>query len=145
MNRHLSPQQIEEWVVGERSPEMQAHVQSCAVCAEELARASEPLALFGTAVRNWGDQQRGPLRASWKSAQPPVWRWRIGLAMATLTLLLAAPVYQHRRTVQQAALAAARTQAEDEVLLRQVQQEISRSVPSPMEPLAKLMPNDLSR
>jgi hypothetical protein len=56
---------------------------------------------------------------------------RIALAAAA-ALMVAAPVYQHH----QHAIEMAR---QDEVLLEQVQAEVSRSVPEPMQPLEKLV------
>ena len=143
---HLSPQQIDEWVIGERRAEVDGHLQSCRLCADEVARAAGPLAMFGGAVRSWGEEQMAPLRP-WAPAENRfgTWRWRVGLAIATLLLLIAAPVYRQRQATREAALTAAQTTAQDEILLRQVERAISQSVPAPMEPLAKLMPNDFSR
>jgi len=145
MNQHLSLQQIDEWVIGERKPDVEAHLQACQTCADEVARIGGPLTLFRGAVRNWSEEQMGPVRP-WVPAgnRNAGFGWgirRIGLGFATLLLLVAAPVYLHRQVTREAALAA----AQDEMLLRQVQSEISRSVPAPLEPLAKLMPDDFSR
>ena len=145
MNQHLSPQQIDEWVLNpfdtQRPAEVEEHLRSCPACAGEAARVAEPLTLFSGAVRSWGEEQMGPVRG-WARVEKrnPGW-WRAGLAVATLWLLVAVPVYRHRQQTREAAL----TAAQDEILLQQVERELSQSVPSPMEPLAKLMPNDLSR
>jgi hypothetical protein len=56
---------------------------------------------------------------------------RVVLATAA-ALMVAAPVYYQ----QQRALVTAR---QDEVLLEQVQTEVSRSAPEPMQPLEKLV------
>jgi hypothetical protein len=40
---------------------------------------------------------------------------------------------------------AAITATQDDILLRQVESGLARSVPAPMEPLAKLMSSDVSR
>ena len=140
MNRHLSLQQIDAWIIGERAAEVEGHLRSCRACADEVERVAGPLAMFGGAVRSWGQEQMGPARP-WGPVENRnvvrAWVWRVGLAVATLLLLIAAPVYRHRQATREA--------AQDEILLRQVEREISQSVPAPMEPLAKLMPNDFSR
>lgn len=144
MSEHLSPRQIDEWIVNPsnaRPADVEEHLQSCQACAAEVARVAEPLALFASAVRNWGEEQMGPVHATWRATPAHRWGWRVGLAIATLWLLIAVPVYRHRQATEQAAL----TAAQDEMLLRQVEREIAQSVPAPMEPLAKLMPNDFSR
>ena len=90
-----------------------------------------------------------PVRAAWRITAAPGWGWRIGLAIAALCLLILVqtlvPVYRHRQATEQAARMTVESSAQDELLLRQVEREIARSVPAPMEPLAKLMPNDVSR
>jgi hypothetical protein len=141
VNQHLSEEQLMEWLASPSNAEVEGHLQVCQACAERVARAAEPLTLFRGAVRSWGEEQIGPVRATWQPAATPRWGWRIAWAIATLWLLIAVPVYRHRQVKQETAL----TAAQDEVLLQQVERELSRSVPAPMEPLAKLMPNDLSR
>lgn len=145
MNRHLSPEQIDSWLVGERLPEVEGHLQTCGACADEVARMAEPLAMFGAAVRSWGEEQMGPVPVPRAASTGLTRWWQMGLAFAMLLLLIAAPVYRHRQVTREAAEMAARTAAQDEILLRQVEQEISRSVPAPLEPMAKLIPSDLSR
>jgi hypothetical protein len=141
VNQHLSDQEIDGWVIGERSPRVEIHLQSCQDCAVRVAQAAEPLTLFRGAVRSWGEEQMNPLPAVRLHAPATRWRWQIALAIATLCLLLAVPFFRHRQVTREAAL----TKAQDELLLQEVEQELSRKVPAPMEPLAKLMTNDLSR
>jgi len=144
MKQHLSPEQIDGWIIGERTAEVEDHLQSCSACADEVARVAGPLTLFGSAVRSWGEERMGPMRVSRMAASAPVGWWRLGLAFAAILLFIAVPVLRHRAAVI-AAHTEAQTAAQDERLLRQVEQEISQSVPAPMEPLAKLMPNDFTR
>jgi hypothetical protein len=135
MNAHLSQQQMDDWLIGDRPAEEESHLSSCAGCMKEVARMSDSLALFGAAVRSYGQEQMGVPRTHTSTAI--AW-WRMGMVFATLLLLIAMPMMRHRQ-------ATPNTVVQDDVLLQKVQQEISQSVPSPMEPLAKLMPNDLSR
>lgn len=148
MNQHLSQQQIDEWLVNrdnaQRPDDVAAHLRSCPECSGELSRTAEALTLFGGAVRSWGEDQMRlrPARATWTVPVVPVWRWRVALAFAVMWFMIAVPVYQHRKANQEAAALRA---AQDEILLQHVEQALSQSVPSPMEPLAKLMPNDFTR
>jgi len=136
MNGHLSPVEISEWLAGIRADGAERHVAECADCAAELERASAPLAQFGVAMRAWGAAETPALRAEplWSAARRRrrFTALRVALAAAA-ALLVAAPVYrQHQR-----ALEVARQQ--DEALLEQVQAEVSRSAPEPMQPLEKLV------
>jgi hypothetical protein len=135
MSGHLSSVEISEWLAGIRTSGAERHLAECAGCAAELERAGEPLALFGVATR------------AWCAAEPPApWPQPIELAVrrrglfagvrvalaAAAVLLVAAPVYlQHQRAIERA--------RQDEALLEQVQTEISRSAPEPMQPLEKLV------
>jgi maltooligosyltrehalose synthase len=105
------------------------------VCAAELERAGEPLARFGAATRAWcAAETPVPRLGSVGSAARRRQRFmtmRVALAAAAV-LMVAAPVYrQHQRAIEMA--------RQDEALLEQVQTEISRSAPEPMQPLEKLV------
>lgn len=142
MTKHLSQEQIDGWLIGDRLAEVVSHLDSCQACAGQLSRVSESLALFGSAVRTWGQDQMGAPRAPQLSS--PAFAWvRIGLAFAALSLAIAMPVL-HRHLASQVT-AAGSPAVDDERLLQQIQTEISQSVPSTLEPIAKLMPKDLSR
>jgi hypothetical protein len=135
MNGHLSPVEISEWLAGIRADGAERHLAECADCATELERANAPLAQFGVAMRAWCGAETPALRAEPVSSAARRRRrftaLRVALAAAAV-LMVAAPVYrQHQRE-----LAMAR---QDEALLEQVQTEISRSAPEPMQPLEKLV------
>ncbi len=141
MTGHLSARQVDEWLIGERPAEVAAHLAQCPHCAAELQQTSEPLALFGSAVRNWSEQI--PARPIRIGADRVGFHWRAAMACAALLTILAVPAYRYRAIVPPTAQPVAAVT--DEVLLQQVANGISRSVPAPMEPLAQLMSNDLNR
>ena len=136
MSGHLSSVEISEWLAGIRASDAERHLAECAVCAAELERAGEPLARFGAATRAWcAAETPVPRLGSGGSAVRRRQRFmtmRVALAAAAALLLVAAPVYrQHQRAIEMA--------RQDEALLEQVQTEISRSAPEPMQPLEKLV------
>ncbi|HYL72610.1 MAG TPA: hypothetical protein VEU96_00305 [Bryobacteraceae bacterium] len=139
MNQHLSSEQIARWMTGERTPADEQHARQCRECGAELARMQAALALFRGSVREWSEQSSVEKQPVWK-AEPARRRWGIqpvrwALACVVLLLLAAIPVYRNAQEKQrQAALAKA-----DAALLEQVDAEISRAVPSTMEPLVKLV------
>ena len=137
MIEHLSTEQISQWMIGERSPQLERHVAECDDCRAELAQLESTLVQFRGAVREWSG-----------SPAPPAWRqpasggswfsWpRAAVAAATLSVLLAVPVYWNVRARDRAEQAAAARA--DVLLLERVDSEISRAVPEPMEPLVNLV------
>ena len=135
MSGHLSSVEISEWLAGIRTSGAERHLAECAGCAAELERAGEPLARFGAATRAWcAAETPVPRLGSVASAARRRQRFmtmRVALAAAAV-LMVAAPVYrQHQRAIEMA--------RQDEALLEQVQTEISRSAPEPMQPLEKLV------
>jgi len=145
MSRHLSSPEVSQWMIGERTPQQEQHVRQCPECAAELARMEAALALFRGSVRDWSDGQvrvprpLAPTRGSrgYPARLLPL-RW--ALLAATLLVLAAVPVYRNVQDRQRQAEAA----RADALLLEQVDAEVSRAVPRPMEPLVKLVSWDFS-
>jgi hypothetical protein len=145
MSQHLSERQISLWMIGERTPQQEQHVRECPECGAELARLEASLALFRGSVRHWSDRQvrvPWPLAPTRGSRRYPArlrpLRW--ALVAAALLVLAVVPIYRNVQDRQrQAEMARA-----DALLLEQVDAEVSRAVPRPMEPLVKLVSWDFS-
>ena len=145
MNQHLSSREISQWMIGERTPQREQHVRECSECGAELARMESALGLFRGSVRHWSSGQsraEPPAIGSILPARRGPWaqpmRW--GLAAAALLVLAAVPIYRNAQDRQrQAEIARA-----DALLLEQVDAEVSRAIPRPMEPLVKLVSWDFS-
>ena len=135
MSGHLTSVQISEWLAGIRGADAERHLAVCAGCAAELERANEPFAQFGAAARAWCAVETpvprmGAIASAVRHRRRAV-AMRLALAAAA-ALLIATPVYrQHRRAIE--------TARQDEALLEQVQAEVSRSAPEPMQPLEQLV------
>jgi protein TonB len=52
MNRHLTPQQISQYLVGDLTPEQEVHAHECSECGARLARLESSLSHFRSSVRN---------------------------------------------------------------------------------------------
>jgi len=133
MTTHLSSDQISRLMIGEGDPHEKLHARECSVCSEELIRLQETLAVFRGSVERWADHSggaRGPecvFSTSTRSAsrnRPLAW----ALA-AVLVVLVSIPFYKNFTDHGQEAQA-----VEDAVLLEQVNAQLSRVVPEPMEP-----------
>jgi hypothetical protein len=138
MSQHLSSQEISQWMIGERPPQQEQHVRQCSQCGAELARMEAALALFRGSVRHWSDRQSRVPRPLAPGPRPHPMRW--ALVAAALLVLAAVPIYRNAQDRQrQAEIARA-----DALLLEQVDAEVSRAVPRPMEPLVKLVSWDFT-
>ena len=133
MNRHLSSQDVCAWLAGSHTPELQQHVTGCAVCQAELARLGQALTQFRGSVRHWSEQQH----IAGVTLQAPAGAWRhLRWACAVMVACLVISLSVLWRSNQPAAGGAT---AADAALLAQVDQQVSRAVPSPMEPLMNLV------
>jgi hypothetical protein len=139
MNRHLSSEQISQWMAGERTPDQEVHLQKCPRCAAELADLEATMRSFGDSVRRWSEQRSGAAPQSLRhvllghSRTIRPMRW--ALAVAALLIAVAIPFYRSAMNEQhQQELAKA-----DAALLEQIDAEVSRAVPPPMEPLIELV------
>lgn len=123
---------------GRRAPEERRHLAECAQCAAGVARLESALGHFGEAVRGWSEgQSAGALARARAARRAPArawFGWPVWAAAMVALALAVAPVYKTVRDRRQAAQALA-----DAQLLEQVGQDVSESVPSPMEPLAQLV------
>ena len=135
MTEHLSGEQISQWMIGERAPQVERHVAACGVCRAEVEQMGTALSQFRTAMRAASVTAPAP---AWRNApsRAPTFTWpRLVLAAAALLILLAAPIAwttHERERAAEAALA-------DSQLLERVDSAISRAVPEPMEPLVTLV------
>jgi len=124
MSQHLSAEEISNWMIGGRTPHVEQHVRDCPQCQAEVVRLDETLAHFRGSVRSLTVPP-----AKWEPARPQPLRWV--LAVAALLILAAVPIYRNLADRQQARA--------DTILLEQVDAALSRTVPAPMETLAKLV------
>lgn len=134
MSRHLTSQQISERVLGEGSQEMELHLRDCSLCQEELSRFEDALKGFRTSVRHWSESQL-PAPVPSQARRNPVWSWMMGLCWAAAAIILCIVIgHLNYHPVPQA-----QTTAADAALLAQIDNEVSRTVPGPMEPLTQLV------
>jgi hypothetical protein len=139
MNQHLSSRQISEWVLGEPSPETERHVQDCPACRVEVTRLAEALRQFGCSVRQWSDGQLGTElprvregggARSWMSVKILSWA-----GVAVMLVALATLSVTRRSDPPEEAYVA----VPDTAVLEQIDRQVSRAVPGPMEPLLKFV------
>jgi anti-sigma factor RsiW len=144
MSDHLSSRQFDELLVGDAPDKAQRHLRECPFCQKELERLREPFANFRQSVRGWSDEQLpAPLRIDWHSTASRSWMSLSKLSLAAVAValcLLFAVSFPSRQKSQPVG-----PSVSDAALLSQVDAEVSRSVPGPMEPLTEFLSNDSSK
>jgi uncharacterized protein HemX len=117
------------------------------------------LANFRASVTAWSDAELGRTRAPLKTVRQRSWRLAAGWALGCVLVAggVGGGFHQHQQKLQVARMAAAARAAEqqrviaeqrareEEDLLANVDSDVSREVPSAMEPLAQLMSDDESK
>jgi anti-sigma factor RsiW len=133
---HLSSEQFSECIVGPPGAAAARHLEGCPACRAELANFCEALNEFRGAVRGWSQREaqaalaipaRAPDTRSWIASH----QFALVLLLAAVCILasVAAPWYQRHHPAT----------ANDAALLNQVDAQISRTAPSSLEPLMKLV------
>ena len=133
MTHHLTSEQISESILGEPDARMAQHVEDCPACRAELEQFREALYEFRGAVRCWSDNQaHAALAVQARPSESRSWiaghQFALALALAAVCILVS--VVWH---------GGGNAPASDAVLLNQVDAQVSRAVPSSMEPLMKLV------
>jgi anti-sigma factor RsiW len=135
MIAHLSSEQLSECILGQPSPIVARHVEDCPACCAELIQFREAIGEFRGAVRGWSEDQANqalampaPIAAtrSWAASHQLAW----ALVIAVVCVVASFVIPRHGG--ENAAGA-------DAVLLNQVDAQVSRTAPSSMEPLMKLV------
>jgi anti-sigma factor RsiW len=135
MIAHLSSEQLSECILGQPSPLVARHIQDCPTCRAELVQFREALGEFRGAVRDWSKEQANQALAISNSVpEPRSWAFSNQLAWALLIsavcVIASFVMPQHEPE---------NTAGADAVLLNRVDVQVSRTAPSSMEPLMKLV------
>jgi hypothetical protein len=85
---HLTPDQIDDHLIGDLAPAPAAHLASCAECTERLALAAQPLADFESVSRSWSERRSATLPIPEIAAARPFWQSRMAWAMASFACVL---------------------------------------------------------
>ncbi len=130
---HLRSEQLSECILGQPGAIAAQHLEDCPACRAELERFREVLTGFRGAVRGWSENQAQV--ALVVNARPSESRSWIASHQLAFALLLAAVCILGSFLWHGGEGAP----ASDAVLLNQVDAQVSRTVPSSMEPLMKLV------
>lgn len=137
MSEHLSAGQIAGWTAGERSPELECHLRECAACRSQIDEFQTVLAGFRSSVRGWTEAQyAASKRPAWRPESTPRVQPRLYWAAAAALCALIALLVSHGSAPFSGE---AHSSTTDAALMRQVDTEVSQTVPDAMAPLMKLV------
>lgn len=132
-SKHLTSEQILDRLSRLDDRNRDLHLEQCPECRKEVERMARVLGEFRTAVHAWGADVFAFRRSSAYVARPPAKPGWPALALTLVFLLclaLAWPTTGRKRIPSASA---------DSALLNQVDANVVRTVPGPMEPLAGLL------
>ena len=140
MSGHLSKDQISKLLSGQATAEECSHSQVCDECRQQVTQLAETLSILRASVRHWASERKGAavpadfLRNC--PAAPRFRQFRRIAAAAVLAMLVLVPLYWDvpvglRKT----------SDAEDAILLEQINAQLSRDVPGPMESFMNMVVN----
>ena len=134
-DQHLSPEQLSEWVLGDRDAKTVQHVSACANCQAQIEQFEAVLGGFRSSVRRWSEDQlfQHPRVVQPQVRQPYAWAASLVCVLAALVLVV---LLRHAGQV---------SAKEDAALFMQIDQETSRTVPAAMDPLSELVAGDGAR
>jgi hypothetical protein len=139
MSKHLTHEQFARCFVEGASGAEWEHLTECAACQTELDRFGSAVSALRLAVRGRVDAQ-----VTTQAFVMPVARHtqktRWALAAAAILLLGVAPLLIER---PRGATEASSAEASPEVLMNAINLHLSRTMPSPMEPMMSLIPSDI--
>jgi hypothetical protein len=146
MSKHLTEDQIARCFAGQYTIDERQHIQQCAACGAQLDRLASSISLFRNAVRDRIDarvalhapaivfEDQPPVSA------PPIWKWAMVTVVAVLLVALPFFITRPQQFVENAS-----APADPDVLMREINVHLSRTMPAPMEPILTLIPDSESK
>jgi hypothetical protein len=146
MSKHLTEDQIARCFAGQYTIDERQHIQQCAACGAQLDRLATSISLFRNAVRDRIDarvalhapaivfEDQPPVSAT------PIWRWAMVTVVAVLLVALPFFITRPQQFVENAS-----APADPDILMREINVHLSRTMPAPMEPILTLIPDSESK
>ncbi len=85
---HLTPDQIDDHLIGDLAPAPAAHLDACSLCAERVALARSPIASFQQVSTAWSERRSATLPIPIPAEQRSSWQRHTAWATATLSMAL---------------------------------------------------------
>jgi hypothetical protein len=143
MNNHLTEDQFAKSAVDQSTAEERKHLAECKDCSGELSRLRSSIALFQSALQNTVDIRlvsRPPLCVEPAGGVDSKWSW--ALVAATALVLALVPCVGPITLTTAPPLENSQAESDADVLMHAVNLQLSRTVPTPLEPVIALLPAD---
>ena len=88
LSDHLTPDQIDDHLIGDLAPTPTAHLAASSLCAERVALARSPITSFQQVSTAWSERHSATLPIPIPAQQAPVWQRHMAWATATLSMAL---------------------------------------------------------
>ena len=135
--QHLTQEQIAAWMLGERPSETIQHLRNCSGCDAEVLLLGTTLLDFRGAVREWSrEHTTSAVMPAPTVFHHPIFTFNracLAMAAAIVCVLLGVSFWPQRSVGPSA------RSISDRALMSQVDDQISRTVPTAMEPLLQLV------
>jgi anti-sigma factor RsiW len=145
MNNHLSEEQFAQSFVGGATGEQRQHLLQCAECSAKLAAFGETVAWLRESIRETVDARVAstrecvvPIPAAARQSHSP----RLQLALMTMVVLVVGLMPLLMKYPEWKTSHSTSAQVSADALMDSIDVHLSRTVPSPMEPIMSLIPND---
>lgn len=151
---HLTHQQFCDLLIadpeeaGHEIDRLSEHLRECPACADEFAALCQPIENFRSATTAWANHnsiRRSGTSSAGSNTVSHLTGWVLATATLAVAIIVPIAIHEHNsasRLVRNAATATSNrtnypsTTIGDEALLEEIDQTVSSSIPSPMEPLA---------
>ncbi len=85
---HLTDAQLDDHLIGDSNPEIQAHLASCELCATRLSSSISPIAGFDAASLAWGERRSATMPMQAFATRQLTWHQRLAWS-ASMTAAIA--------------------------------------------------------
>jgi hypothetical protein len=85
---HLTPDQIDDHLIGDLAAAPAAHLAACALCTTRAAAAASPLASFQQVSTAWSERRSATLPIPVPAPRQPLWQRHMAMATACLSMAM---------------------------------------------------------
>jgi hypothetical protein len=84
--KHLTPDQIDDHLIGDLAPAPAAHLAACTLCSDRVSAAASPIASFQQVSTAWSERRSATLPLPVPAVQRTIWQRHMAWATASLSL-----------------------------------------------------------
>jgi hypothetical protein len=147
--KHLTDEQLAEWLAGEASPETQSHLLHCDGCHAEATAVRDGISRYSLAIRQRAalvqSTQLDPAFRPWKALALHRLRWAAAAVLAILLgaqttwMMMSHPTAPKSQPIASAPLnSQPSSKMSDDELLEAVNNDLSRDVPQALAPVSAI-------